>query len=66
MARETAELRAQLPRFIIDVLDGQCAASGECRTKLVADILGEWANQRHREAILIIRVAGNKPTKSDK
>ena len=33
MARETAELRAQLPRFIIDVLDGQCAASGECRTK---------------------------------
>jgi len=66
MVRETVELRAEMPRFIIDVLDGQCSATGECRSELVRCILGEWANQRHREAILILRVAGNKPAESDK
>jgi hypothetical protein len=66
MARETVELRAEMPRFIIDVLDGQCAATGECRTELVRFILSEWANQRHHEATLILRVAGSNPTKSDK
>lgn len=66
MARETVELRVQLPRFTVDVLDGHCSASGECRTKLVDEILGNWAIQKHREATLIIRVAGNNPTQSDK
>ncbi len=60
------ELRAELPDYIAAVLDGYCSASGQCRTKVVVDILDEWAKQKHHESIVILRVAGNNPIGLDK
>lgn len=57
-----AELRVELPDFTVAVLDGTCSASGSCRTELVNEILLQWATKKHREATIILRVAGDNPT----
>lgn len=60
------ELRVELPEFTIAVLDGHCSANGACRTKLVTQILGDWAKDKYHEATIILRVAGSNPTLPDK
>ena len=61
MASQTAELRAEIDRQVLAVMDGYCSASGKCRTKLVAEILGAWADQKLHESTLVCRVAGVNP-----
>lgn len=52
------ELRVEMPKEVLAVLDGYCSATGQCRTELVRTILSEWTLAKHREAEVIIRVAG--------
>jgi hypothetical protein len=60
------ELRVELEKFIVDVMDGYCSGTGMCRTKLANQILGDWAHQKHHESIVILRVAGGNPDRSEK
>lgn len=43
------------------VLDGYCSAHNIKRTQVMREILRDWSDLKHREATLIVRVAGNKP-----
>ena len=44
------ELRVELEKFIVDVMDGYCSGTGMCRTKLANQILGESEKRRCRVA----------------
>lgn len=59
------ELRVELPREEISVLDGYCQATGQDRSKVVRRLLKEWSSQRAHEAILICRVAGINPAEAE-
>lgn len=62
MKADTAELRTECPLEVVDVLDAVSLAQRLTRGQLVVRILSEWAEQRHREAILIARLSrGNPP-----
>lgn len=56
------EISFELPADEVAVLDGYRQAHGESRTTVLRQILREWSEQRHREAVSICRVAGNNPT----
>ncbi len=43
------------------VLDGYCQSKGIKRTAVMRQLLKEWSDEKHREAIFIVRVAGSKP-----
>jgi hypothetical protein len=43
------------------VLDGYATATGKKRTAVFRQILREWSERKHHEAILICRVAGSNP-----
>ena len=55
------EISFELPADEVAVLDGYCQATAQKRTAVFRQILREWSAQKHREAILICRVAGCKP-----
>ena len=57
----TTELRVQLPAEEVSVLDGYCAGTGQDRTKVLRQILREWSDAKHHEAIMVVRVAGRNP-----
>lgn len=61
----TTELRVELPKEEVAVLDGFCAAAGKDRTKVLREILYAWSEQRLHEATVICRVAGVNPMASD-
>lgn len=65
MASDRAELRVEVPREELAVLDGYCSATGRDRSDVVRQILREWSDRKHREAILICRVAGGNPSQAD-
>lgn len=60
-APNATELRVELPREEIAVLDGYCQATGQDRSKVIRRVLKEWSDQRSHEAILICRVANINP-----
>lgn len=60
-APNATELRVELPRDEIAVLDGYCQATGQDRSKVIRRVLKEWSDQRSHEAILICRVANINP-----
>ena len=43
------------------VLDGYIKGSGRTKTSVMKEILREWSEQKHRESIYVVRVAGNNP-----
>ncbi|MEN9420201.1 MAG: hypothetical protein RI988_3822 [Pseudomonadota bacterium] len=65
MRRDSTELRTQCPDEIVSILDAVSLAQGLDRGQLVVRILKEWAEQRHREAIVIARVMRGNPTEPD-
>jgi len=63
---DTAELRGQTPRYILDVLDAVSIARGmRDRMQLVNKILGEWADKVLHETSLVQRIAQRNPSGSD-
>lgn len=64
MSRVT-EVTFECPVDEIAVLDGYRQAHGLSRTTVLRDILREWSAIRRREAMMILRVAGDHPEPSD-
>jgi DNA integrity scanning protein DisA with diadenylate cyclase activity len=58
---DTTELRVELPREEVSVLDGYCQGTGQDRTKVLRRILREWSDAKLHEATLVLRVAGRNP-----
>lgn len=61
MAEKITEISFELPASECSVLDGYCQARGIKRTAVMRRLLKEWSDGKHHEAIMILRVAGNKP-----
>lgn len=59
------EIRFEADAQDVAVLDGYCVARGKNRTAIMSELLKNWAAEKHREAILICRVAGCEPTDAD-
>jgi hypothetical protein len=52
------ELRGEVPREVVDVLDAVVAATpGASRMSVLRSVLGEWVARKKHEAMLIQRVA---------
>lgn len=60
------DVRLEVERTTVDVLDGYCSASGKCRNKVINEILLEWAEGKRHEAMMICRVAGINPANPDR
>lgn len=58
------EISFELPAIEVSVLDGYCQATGKKRTTVMRQLLREWSEKKHHEAIVICRVAGDKPEAS--
>ena len=58
---DAVELRLEIPRADMAVLDGYCNATGKSRAELVRAILNDWSAARVHEAKIICRVAGVNP-----
>ena len=43
------------------VLDGYIKGSGRTKTSVLREILSAWSQQKHRESIYVVRVAGDNP-----
>ncbi len=59
------EVRFEVPSTELAVLDGFCSATGQDRTTVVRKVLREWSHRKHREARMIVRVAGDKPVQPE-
>lgn len=66
MTSEAVEIRVKVPRFAIDVLDGISMAAGSFRNELIAEILMDYAEKKHHEASLVLKLAGDNPRKLDR
>ena len=66
VAVEMCEVRFEMPREELDVLDGYCAATGRSRTDVIRETLRGWSAKKLHEATLICRVAGVNPSASDR
>ena len=64
MADRIVEISFELPADEVAVLDGYCQATGKKRTPVFRKILKDWSDQKHREAMMICRVAGSNPEES--
>lgn len=62
----TTEIRLELPVNECSVLDGYVQSKGTTRTAVLRRLLKEWSDEKHMEAIMIVRVAGSNPGQSDK
>lgn len=62
---ESAELRLDVPRTDLAVLDGYCMASGRSRADVVRELLGRWSSDKSHEAMMICRVAGINPQSAE-
>ena len=58
MADDPVELRGQVPRYVVDVVDAVAIYKGVDRIEVVRLVLKEWADQKLKEAELIARMAG--------
>lgn len=65
MIDEMCEVRFDMPRDELDVLDGYCAATGRSRTDVIRETVREWSSRKLHEATLICRVAGVNPAAPD-
>jgi hypothetical protein len=63
--RRSVELRGEVPRDLIDVIDAVALARGVTRIDLVQQILSRWARERVHEANVIHRVTGGNPPLSE-
>lgn len=52
------EITFELPAHQVAVLDGYCQAHNLPRTAVFKELLAKWSGEKHKEAEMIIRVAG--------
>ena len=65
MAERITEISFEVPASEVAVLDGYCQAKNLKRTQVFRRILKEWSEAKHREAMMVCRVAGIKPDAPD-
>lgn len=61
MTADTAELRLEVPRADLAILDGYCCATGRSRADVVRELLARWSQDKRHEAIIVCRTAGINP-----
>lgn len=61
MSEKTTEISFEVSADEASVIDGYCQARGIKRTAVMRKLLKEWSAVEHRAAIMIVRVAGDKP-----
>lgn len=61
----TVELRGECPHWIVNVIDAVSMTSNRSRTAVINEILGKWAGQKHREAMMVQKLAGSNPMPSE-
>lgn len=62
----TTELRSDIGKRLVDVIDGVVASRrGSNRTEVLTEILEEWAGRKVHEAKIVLRVAGIHPSDTD-
>lgn len=66
MAHDRTELRVEVPRDELSVLDGYCSATGRDRTDVLRQVLREWSEKQLHVATVIVRVAGGNPPQSER
>ena len=59
------EIRFELHRDEVAVLDGFVQATGKSRGEVLRELLRDWSDQKRHEAILICRTAGINPAGSE-
>jgi hypothetical protein len=64
--RQFVEVRPLLPIDVVRVIDAECIAQSTLdrqldRTAMIRRILAQWAAEKHRQASLIVSVAGANP-----
>ena len=62
---DSAELRTDCPKSVIDILDAVSLSQRLTRGQLVVRVLSEWADQRHREASLIAKLVRINPSDAE-
>jgi hypothetical protein len=67
----TTELRGEIPRWVVDILDAVVTARGGQsanvhRTTVVTEVLSEWAEKKLHEASLITRLAAGNPNPTER
>jgi hypothetical protein len=55
------EIRLEVEKSELSVLDGFCSAHDISRTSVIRDILKAWSDKQSHVAIVICRVAGINP-----
>lgn len=61
---KTTEISFEVSADEASVIDGYCQAKGIKRTAVMRKLLKEWSDEKHREAIMIVRVAGSNPVEA--
>ena len=61
MSEKATEICFEVFAEEASVIDGYCQAKGIKRTVVMRKLLKEWSDEKHNEAIMIVRVAGDKP-----
>jgi hypothetical protein len=59
--KETAELRGEVPRRVLDTLDAFSTARNTNRMELVNEILEEWADKKAHEVSVYLKVMRGYP-----
>ena len=54
----TVELRGQMPRTVVDVLDAVSGHRRVSRWDLISETLQDWADDKMREVTAVCRVTG--------
>jgi len=66
MSSLKVELRAEIDKDVIDVIDGVVnARRGTSRTEVITEILREWADAKVHESIVVLRIRGINPTEPE-
>lgn len=63
MTEPIVELRGQVPRLVVNVLDAVSLTGRVTRWDLVNTILQEWADLRMREAAAVMRLTTGEENK---
>ena len=68
--RQFVEVRPLLPIDVVRVIDAKCIAESTAerqldRTAMIRRILAQWAAEQHRQASVIVNVAGANPAFMD-
>lgn len=66
--RDTTELRAEIPKAVMGVIDAHWMSRGGAKTsrnEVVNEILREWAERKWHEASLVLQLVPSNPVAAE-